>query len=140
MSVQLSYCIAVLAAAAGGFLTAFAYKLLLSREGSLREFFYALIGICPVTAAVVIAASVHAYMALGLIGVLAIIRFRVAVKNPLEVVFLYLSVALGLLCGTGMYILAAAGFVITVLALSLAIFIPKKKKVYKVKSVKKIKR
>lgn len=55
-------------------------------------------------------------LSLGLVGALSLIRFRTAIKEPEELGYLFLSVAIGLAVGAG-YTLLTAGGVVTVLAL-----------------------
>jgi Domain of unknown function (DUF4956) len=57
-------------------------------------------------------------LSLGLVGALSIVRFRAAIKDPEELIYLFLCIAIGLGCGAGLTILtiiAFTGFVILVL-------------------------
>ena len=42
-----------------------------------------------------------------MVGALSIVRFRTAVKDPLDLVFLFWSIAIGIICGVGLYSVAA---------------------------------
>jgi len=48
-------------------------------------------------------------LSLGLIGALSVIRFRTAVKDPKDMAFLFISIAIGLACSTGDYAVAVVG-------------------------------
>ena len=50
-------------------------------------------------------------LSLGLVGALSIVRFRTAIKDPEELIFLFVSIALGLAAGAGQYVAAIVGFV-----------------------------
>ena len=45
-------------------------------------------------------------MSLGMVGALSIVRFRTAIKNPLDLVFLFWSIATSIICGAGLYFIA----------------------------------
>ena len=49
-------------------------------------------------------------LSLGLVGALSIVRFRTAIKDPEELIFLFISIALGLASGAGQYTAAFVGF------------------------------
>lgn len=50
-------------------------------------------------------------LSLGMVGALSIVRFRTAVKDPLDVGFLFLSIAAGLTAGAGLFLIAGIGTV-----------------------------
>ena len=43
-----------------------------------------------------------------MVGALSIVRYRTAIKSPLDLLFLFWSVSIGIICGAGLYILAVA--------------------------------
>lgn len=45
-------------------------------------------------------------VSLGMVGALSIVRFRTAIKNPLDLVFMFWSIAIGIICGVGMPMIA----------------------------------
>jgi len=59
-----------------------------------------------VTAFIVMTISSNLLLSLGMVGALSIVRFRTAVKDPLDVGFLFFSVAVGITSGAGLYILS----------------------------------
>lgn len=59
-----------------------------------------------VTCFIVIVISSNVVLSLGMVGALSIVRFRTAVKDPLDVGFLFWSVAVGITCGAGLYIIS----------------------------------
>lgn len=71
-----------------------------------------LIGLTLVTALVIIAVTSNVVLSLGMVGALSIVRFRTAIKEPMEIVFLFWSIAVGIVIGAGMIPLAGLGSVI----------------------------
>jgi len=59
-----------------------------------------------VTAFIVMTISSNILLSLGMVGALSIVRFRTAVKDPLDVGFLFFSIAVGITSGAGLYILS----------------------------------
>lgn len=62
-----------------------------------------------VTAFIIMTISSNIVMSLGMVGALSIVRFRSAVKDPLDVGFLFWSIAAGLTAGAGIYVFAFIG-------------------------------
>lgn len=56
-----------------------------------------------ITTFIIMTISANIVLSLGMVGSLSIIRFRSAVKDPLDVGFLFWSVAVGITCGAGLY-------------------------------------
>ena len=71
-----------------------------------------LIGLTLVTTLVMIAVTSNVVLSLGMVGALSIVRFRTAIKEPMEIVFLFWSIAVGIVIGAGMIPLAVLGSVI----------------------------
>ena len=71
-----------------------------------------LIGLCLVTTLVIMAVTSNVVLSLGMVGALSIVRFRAAIKDPMEIVFLFWSIAVGIVIGAGMIPLALTGSVI----------------------------
>ena len=71
-----------------------------------------LIGLSLVTTLVIMAVTSNVVLSLGMVGALSIVRFRTAIKEPMEIVFLFWSLAVGIVIGAGMIPLAVIGSVI----------------------------
>ena len=71
-----------------------------------------LIGLTLVTTLVIIAVTSNVVLSLGMVGALSIVRFRTVIKEPMEIVFLFWSIAVGIVIGAGMIPLAVLGSVI----------------------------
>ena len=62
--------------------------------------------ISVVTAGIVIAMQSNFVISLGMVGALSIVRFRTAIKEPMDLLFLFWSIGTGIMCGAGLYELA----------------------------------
>ena len=76
------------------------------------------LAIMPVlTAAIVLALQSSLVISLGMVGALSIVRFRNAIKNPMDLLFLFWSISTGIICGAGLYMLAIVTcLVVTILS------------------------
>ncbi|MBE5792188.1 MAG: DUF4956 domain-containing protein [Clostridia bacterium] len=72
-----------------------------------------------VTAPVVMCIKDSLQLSMGMVGALSIVRFRTAVKDPLDTAYMFWALTMGILIGAGQYILAA----ITVAAIGALIFL-----------------
>ncbi len=68
-----------------------------------------LIGLSLVTTLVIMAVTSNVVLSLGMVGALSIVRFRAAIKEPVEIVFLFWSLASGIVIGAGMIPLVVIG-------------------------------
>ncbi len=75
-------------------------------------FAMSLVGLALVTTLVIMAVTSNVVLSLGMVGALSIVRFRSAIKEPMEIVFLFWSLAVGIVIGAGMIPLAVIGSVI----------------------------
>jgi len=71
-----------------------------------------LILVTLVTAFIIICISTNFVLSLGMVGALSIVRFRAAVKEPLDVGFLFLAIAAGLTAGARLYLIAIVGTIV----------------------------
>lgn len=62
-------------------------------------------GMCIVVAAIMIAMESNLLVSLGMVGALSIVRFRTAVKNPLDLLYLFWAISVGIIDGVGLYLL-----------------------------------
>ena len=72
-------------------------------------FALSLIGLCLVTTLVIMAVTSNVVLSLGMVGALSIVRFRAAIKEPMEIVYLFWAIAAGIVIGAGMIPLAVIG-------------------------------
>lgn len=85
----------------------FVYRILTRKSFYNKSFNISLAALALITAAIIIAIQTSVVVSLGMVGALSIVRFRTAVKDPLDLVFLFWSIAIGIICGVGLYSVAA---------------------------------
>ncbi|HIZ21656.1 MAG TPA: DUF4956 domain-containing protein [Candidatus Blautia faecigallinarum] len=95
------------------------YKKTLTGVMYSSGFALTLIGLSLVTTLVIMAVTSNVVLSLGMVGALSIVRFRAAIKEPVEIVFLFWSLASGIVIGAGMIPLAIIGSVVIGLILLL---------------------
>ena len=83
-----------------------------------------LIALTMITSQVILAVTSNVVLSLGMVGALSIVRFRTAIKEPLDIAFLFWAIAAGIILAAGMIPLAVIGSVI--IGLILLFFVNKK--------------
>lgn len=83
-----------------------------------------------VTCFVVLVISSNVVLSLGMVGALSIVRFRTAVKDPLDVGFIFWAVAVGITSGAGLHIISLLGTVVIAAVYILLVQVRPKKRVY----------
>ena len=81
----------------------FIYKLFTKSAFYSKDFNITIAGV-----AIIIAMQSSLVVALGMVGALSIVRFRTAIKNPLDLLYLFWAISAGIICGVSLYALAAA--------------------------------
>ncbi len=85
------------------------------------SFSLTLILVCLVTTPVVMAIGSNVYLSMGMVGALSIVRFRTAVKDPLDTAYMFWSITMGILVGSNAYVIAVVallGIAVILLAIS----------------------
>lgn len=83
-----------------------------------------LVALTMITTLVILAVTSNVVLSLGMVGALSIVRFRTAIKEPLDIAFLFWSIAVGIVLAAGMIPPAVIGSV--VIGLVLLVFVNKK--------------
>ena len=92
------------------------YKLVTRSAFYSRDFNKSLAMLPVITAGILLAMQSSFVISLGSVGALSIVRFRNAVKDPMDLVFLFWSISIGIVCGAKLYALAILlSLVLTVL-------------------------
>ena len=76
------------------------------------SFGISLIAMSMITSLVIIAVTSNVVLSLGMVGALSIVRFRTAIKEPMDIAFLFWAIAVGIVLGAGLLPLAIIGSVI----------------------------
>ena len=95
--------VALLAALALGILIYLVYRKFYTGVVYSRSFAVTLVGMCVLTCMVTLAISTNVVISLGMVGALSIVRFRTAIKDPLDLLYLFWSITTGITAGAGMY-------------------------------------
>ena len=88
------------------------------------SFGVSLIAMSMITSLVIIAVTSNVVLSLGMVGALSIVRFRTAIKEPMDIAFLFWAIAVGIVLGAGLLPLAIIGSVI--IGIIIAVFSPRK--------------
>lgn len=83
-----------------------------------------LVALTMITTVVILAVTSNVVLSLGMVGALSIVRFRTAIKEPLDIAFLFWSIAVGIVLAAGMIPLAIIGSV--VIGVILLVFVNRK--------------
>lgn len=124
------FLMSMLAAFLCGMLIYFVYRYFFKGVIYNNNFNILLVMTAMVTCFIVIVISSNVVLSLGMVGALSIVRFRTAVKDPLDVGFLFWSVAVGITCGAGLYIISLAATISIAFIYILLVKIRSRKRVY----------
>lgn len=83
-----------------------------------------LVALTMITTVVILAVTSNVVLSLGMVGALSIVRFRTAIKEPLDIAFLFWAIAVGIVLAAGMILLAVIGSIF--IGVILLIFVNKK--------------
>lgn len=100
------------------------YKKTFSGVMYSSSFGVTLIALTMITTLVILAVTSNVVLSLGMVGALSIVRFRTAIKEPLDIAFLFWSIAVGIVLAAGMIPLAVIGSV--VIGIVLLVFVNRK--------------
>lgn len=98
------------------------YKITFSGVMYNRKFNISLVMLTLVTTMVMFVIGSDIALSLGMVGALSIVRFRTAIKDPRDTVYIFWSIGVGLSVGTGNYIVASIGSVFLLGVLSIFSF------------------
>ena len=82
------------------------YRLVTRKVFYSKNFNISLAVMSLITAAIILAMQSNLVISLGMVGALSIVRFRTAVKDPMDLVFLFWAISIGIICGAGLYEIA----------------------------------
>ena len=80
----------------------FVYRVVTRKTFYSKNFNISLAGITVITAALILTMQSSVVLSLGMVGALSIVRFRTAIKDPMDLMFLFWSISVGIICGAGM--------------------------------------
>lgn len=116
--------LAMLLAFAAGLFIFFVYKRTFSGVLYSSGFGVSLIALTMISTLVILAVTSNIVLSLGMVGALSIVRFRTAIKDPLDIVFLFWSIGVGIVLAAGLIPLAIVGSAL--IGIILVVFVNKK--------------
>ena len=90
----------------------FVYKKSYSGVMYSASFGVTLVALCLITTLLILAVVSNVVLSLGMVGALSIVRFRAAIKEPMDIVFLFWSIAVGIVLAAGFIPLAVFGSIL----------------------------
>ena len=84
-----------------------------------------LVGLCILTCTLTLAISSNIVISLGMVGALSIVRYRTAIKDPMDLLYLFWSISIGIIVAAQIYFLALA--VMVIMSVLVSVFFTKKK-------------
>ena len=78
------------------------YRVMTRKTFYSKNFNISLAGITVITAAIILTMQSSVVLSLGMVGALSIIRFRTAIKEPMDLMFLFWAISVGIICGAGL--------------------------------------
>ena len=100
------------------------YKLINKKTFYDREFQLSLFGLAIITAMVILTIQSNIVVSLGMVGALSIVRFRTAIKSPMDLVFLFWSISVGIICGAGFAMISVIGSIVLTIGILIFSFVP----------------
>ena len=97
----------------------FVYRVVTRKTFYSKSFNISLAGITVITAALILTMQSSVVLSLGMVGALSIVRFRTAIKDPMDLVFLFWAISVGIICGAGLSEIA----ILSSLAVTLILYI-----------------
>ena len=89
-----------------------------------KNFNISLPAMAIITAAIILTIQSSIIISLGMVGALSIVRFRTAIKDPMDLVFLFWSISVGIVCGAGFAIIAVIASAVLTCGILLADYLP----------------
>ena len=100
------------------------YMFFIYRFMTRKGFNIALPAVALITAAIIITIQSSVIVSLGMVGALSIVRFRTAIKDPLDLVFMFWAISIGIICGAGLHVVALIVSIIVTAVIYLLDLIP----------------
>ncbi len=92
------------------------YQIVTRKTFYSRNFNISLVALAVITAGVILTIQTSIVVSLGMVGALSIVRFRTAVKEPMDLIFLFWAISIGIICGAGLFEVAVIiSFAVTIL-------------------------
>ena len=100
------------------------YKLITKKTFYNKNFNISLAAITVIVAAIIMTIQSSIVISLGMVGALSIVRFRTAIKDPMDLTFLFWSISVGIICGAGLFGIAIIASVVLTAGIIILEFLP----------------
>ena len=100
------------------------YRILTRKTVYSKGFNIALVAMTILTTAIILAMQSSLVISLGMVGALSIIRFRTAIKDPMDLVYLFWAISVGIICGAGLAGLACIVSVLLTIVIIVLDYLP----------------
>lgn len=91
----------------------FVYRVVTRKTFYSKNFNITLAGVTVITASLILTMQSSVVLSLGMVGALSIVRFRTAIKDSRDTVYIFWSIIVGICCGVGDYAVACIGSAVT---------------------------
>lgn len=105
-----------------GLLLSIVYRVTYRGPSYSVTFVNSLVLLCIIASIVIMVVGNNIARAFGLVGAMSIIRFRTAIRDTMDLVFIFLALALGMACGVGLNIVALGGTLVASLVVIVLTF------------------
>lgn len=102
----------------------FVYRAMSKRAFYSKSFATTLVIVALVTSLIIMAIQSSVVISLGMVGALSIVRFRTAIKDPLDIAFIFWSISVGIICGAHLYSVAVIGSIFVTIVMVALQFMP----------------
>lgn len=102
----------------------FVYRAMSKRSFYSKSFAVTLVVVSLVTSLIILAIQSSVVISLGMVGALSIVRFRTAIKDPLDIAFIFWSISVGIICGAHLYSVAIIGSIFVTIVMILIQLLP----------------
>ncbi len=102
----------------------FVYRFITRTTFYDKNFNVSMAVISVIVAGIILAMQSNLIISLGMVGALSIVRFRTAIKEPMDLLFMFWSISTGIICGAGLYELSVLVALVCTLGILLLQIIP----------------
>ncbi|MCR5607786.1 MAG: DUF4956 domain-containing protein [Lachnospiraceae bacterium] len=97
----------------------FVYRVMTRKSFYNKNFNISLVAIALITAGIILTIQSSVVISLGMVGALSIIRFRTAIKDPMDLIYMFWAISVGIICGAGLSLVA----ILVSMVLAIVIFV-----------------
>ena len=100
------------------------YRMVCRKAFYSKSFAISLPVIAMITASIIVTIQSSVVISLGMVGALSIVRFRTAVKDPMDLAFLFWTISVGIICGATLFEVAVEASLLITIVMLLLHFVP----------------